>query len=432
MNDFLSFFLLLSVPGMPLLLAIPALRSRLSWSCYAALLPSIILLTVPVDFSIEIPWMLFGTGLGIDGISRLFLAMSVILWVAASIFLHLRSEQPAGKRLTTFFLLTMAGHLGVILTTELVGFFAFSALMGYGFYGLLVDGGDKTARRAGRIYLGFMILADLALFEVLLIAAVTTDDLSYEAVHQTMAMSPSLGLYLSITLIGFAFKTGVWPLHFWLTQAFRSSRPAVAVLLAGVPVAIGLLGAVRWLPLGEIISPGPGFIVQGVGIAAMIYAILAGLIGLRLKTLPAYVIIFFTGFYAAALGTGLTDPVSWNQHVNLAHFSIVLMVIGLVALVTLIRWLETRNHYSTTHKTQTDDSNLWFDSLPGAIESWNRKKKFENLPRKCVSFLAKAGHFIQLRKWQRMLDLSEYSLQRWAYAITLFLLLGLTFVFLAY
>ena len=326
----------------------------------------------------------------------------------------------------------MAGHLGVILTTELVGFFAFSALMGYGFYGLLVDGGDKTARRAGRIYLGFMILADLALFEVLLIAAVTTDDLSYEAVHQTMAMSPSLGLYLSITLIGFAFKTGVWPLHFWLTQAFRSSRPAVAVLLAGVPVAIGLLGAVRWLPLGEIISPGTGFIVQGVGIAAMIYAILAGLIWSRLKTLPAYVIIFFTGFYATALGTGLTDPVSWNQHVNWAHFSIVLMVIGLVALVTLIWWLQTKYHYPAMHKTQTDDSNLWFDRLSSAVESWNRKKKFHNLPRKCVSFLTKAGHLIQLRAWQRMLDISEYSLQRWTFATTLFLLLGLIFVFLAY
>ncbi|MEN8176326.1 MAG: proton-conducting transporter membrane subunit, partial [Pseudomonadota bacterium] len=224
MKDVLSVILLLSVPGLPLLLAFPALCSRLSWPCHIALLPAVVLLAVPEVVSIEVPWLLLGTGLGIDAASRWLLAMSVVLWAAAATLLHAPTGQPADDCLTTCFLLTLAGNLGAILATELVGFFAFSTLMGYGFFGLLVAGGDEAPRRAGRVYLVFLILADLALFEALLIAAATTEDLGFEAVRHAVARSPSLGLYLSMVLVGYALKAGVWPLHFWLPPAFRSAR----------------------------------------------------------------------------------------------------------------------------------------------------------------------------------------------------------------
>jgi len=249
-NSTLNILLLLSVPALPLLLAVPALRARLYRPCHFALLPAVLLLTVPAVFSIEVPWLLFGTGLGIDGPGRLLLVMSVVLWASATSLIQAPADQAAHSRLTTLLLLTMAGNLGVILATDLVGYFSFSALMGYGFYGLLVDGGDETARRAGRVYLGFLVLADLLLFEALLIAAATTRDLGFEAVHQAIGQSPASGLYLSMVLAGFALKAGIWPLHFWLPLAFRSTRPAVALLLGGVPVAIALLGMLRWLPAG--------------------------------------------------------------------------------------------------------------------------------------------------------------------------------------
>jgi len=237
-NSTLQLLLLLSVPVLPLLLALPALRSHIPWPRHFALLPAVVLLAVPVDIFIELPWLLFGTGLGIDGPGRLLLLMSVLLWAGAASLLRAPGERPAdNSRFTTLFLLSMACNLGVILATELVGFFAFATLMGYGFYGLLVADGDESARRAGRIYLGSLILADLLLFEALLIVAATTADLSFGGVHQAIAGAPAAGLYLSMVLAGFALKAAVWPLHFWLPLAFHSARPAVALLLAGIPVA---------------------------------------------------------------------------------------------------------------------------------------------------------------------------------------------------
>lgn len=430
MNTTLSAILLLAVPGCPLLLAFPAFRSRLPchFSCYIALLPALILLAVPTVFSVDLPWLLFGTGLGINGASRWLLGMSVVLWASAATFLYAPVSQPADNRFITFFLLTLAANLGVILATDLVGFFAFSTLMGYSFYGLLVNGGNKAARRAGCVYLCFLILADLLLFEALLIAAAMTEDLSFEAVRQIMGQSASPGLYLSMVLVGFALKVGAWPLHFWLLPAFRSARPAVALLLGGGPVAMGLLGAMRWLPLGEITSPELGLIIQGLGVVAMLYAVVVGLMRVQQKTLPACVAIFATGLFVTALGAGLADPVVWSRYGNLAYFFIVSLGLGLAVLIIGIRWLELRKPSSSPAK-QGDDLTLWFERGFGRVVHWGGQIGFDTLPRLRAAWLADVGCLRQIRAWQRILDRSEHFLQRWIVAITLLLLFGMVVAF---
>ncbi len=431
MNITLSAILLLSVPGYPLLLAFPALRSRLPhpWSCHIALLPAVILLAVPTVFSVDLPWLLFGIGLGIDGTSRWLLAMSVLLWAGAATLLPASTSQPADSRFTTFFLLTMAANLGAILATELVGFFTFLGLMGYSFYGLLASAENRSAQRAGRAYLCLLILADLALFEALLIAAAMTEDLGFGNVRQAMAQSASPGLYLSMVLVGFALKAGAWPLHFWLPLAFCSVRPAVALLLGGVPVAMGLLGAVRWLPLGEITSPELGLIIQGLGAAAILYAVVAGLMRARLKTLPAYAAIVATGLFVTALGAGLADPAVWNRYGNLAYFFIASLGAGLAALTIGIRWLELRKPYSVAPAKQDDDSSPWFERWSGAAVRWCGQMGFDTLPRLRAAWLAEADCLRQLRAWQRILDRGERFLQRWTVAITLLLLFGMVLAF---
>ena len=333
MNTTLGVLLLLSVPGLPLLLLLPTLRSRLSRPCHLALLPAVMLLVVPVDLSVEVPWLLFGTGLGIDGESRLLIAMSVVLWTATT-FLQAPIGEADDNRRTIFFLLTMAGNLGTILATEMVGFFTFSTLMGYGFYGLLVNGGDAAVRRAGRVYLGFLILADLALFEALLIAATTSEDLGFGVVRHAIERSAAPGFYLSLVLAGFALKAGVWPLHFWLPLTFRSARPAVVLLLGGVPVAIGLLRMVRGFPLGELAFPVLGVAIQWVGLAAAIYGTIAGLRQSHPRALLAYAGIVVTGLFVTTLGSGLEWPVIGATLKGTAHLFILYLGFMLAALVS--------------------------------------------------------------------------------------------------
>ncbi len=436
MNTTLSTSLLIMVPLLPLLLAFPALRSRIGWPCHIALLPALVLVIVPVNISVELPWLLLGSELGIDGAGRWVLAMSVLIWVVAATLLHTAKGKPVNDRLTSFFLLTLAGNLGAVLATELVGFFAFSVLMGYGFYALLVaDGGEGEGMpRAARVYLVLLILADLALFEALLIAAAMTEDLAFEAVRQAMALSqgtPSSILYLSMVFVGFAARAAIWPLHFWLPLLFASTRPALALLLGSVPVAMALLGVVRWMPVGEITSPDLGLIIQGLGVTAMLYAILAGVKRAQLKMLPAYAAIFATGLFTTALGTGLAESATWNHYGYLAYFFIVFLGFGLAILVAIIGGLQTRCHSTAAPEQKTDDSTPWFERWPGAVLHWSAQIGFDTLPRLRAAWLTEVGRLRKIRVGKKILDGSEYFLQRWIFAITLFLLLTMVFIFLA-
>ena len=425
------------MPGVPLLLAFPALHSRLPQSCYFALLPAVILLVLPATAAVDLPWLLFGTKLGLDGTFRWLLAMLVLLWIFAASLLQPLEDPAANNRLSSFFLLTMAGSLGTILATGLVGFFVFSTLMGYAFYGLLVSAGGDTAQRGGRGYLVLLILADLALFEGLLIAAATTTgDLTFDLVHLSMAVSDSPGLFLLMVLAGFVLKAGVWPLHFWLPLVFRSSQPVVALLLPAVPITLAMLGTVRWLPLGEISSPGLGLTVQAIGVAAMLYAAIFYVTGTRLKktqlkTLPVYAIILVTGLFFTAIGAGLADPAEWDRYENWMHYFITSLGFGMAVLITVSGWLQAKQHYPAASAKQVGESSLWFEHWPGIIVAWVGKTGFDTLPRWRAWWLAKVSRlWLFICALQSVLGASERTLQRWTFAITLFLLLGIAVMFI--
>ncbi len=276
------------VVAWPLLLAIPSLHTRLPWPCHVAILPAAVLIMLPGEATHILHWFVFGTGLAVNGETRWVLAMTVIIWFMAANIMKSPTRDPAHGGATTFFLLTLAGNLGTVLSMDLVGFFSFSALMGYGFYGLLVQGNNEAARRAGRLYLIFMIVGDLILFEALLLAASATESLHFDAVHQAIAVSATSPTYLSMVLIGFTLKTGAWPAHVWLMACFNAASRLGVLLLSGVPVAIGLLGLVRWLPLGESVFDVLGTVVLVMSVAAILHATLRFFTGIPAKTLPAW------------------------------------------------------------------------------------------------------------------------------------------------
>nr|WP_269750468.1 proton-conducting transporter membrane subunit [Neptunomonas qingdaonensis] len=306
----------------------------------------------------------------------------------------------------------------------MVSFFTFMTLMGYAFIGLLIDGGDEKTRRAGRIYLVLLILADIALFEALLIAARSTDDLGYEAVALAIPPSPSSALYLSMVIAGFALKAGFWPLHVWLPLAYGSARPAVALLLWVVPVGTGLFGAVRWLPLGELSAPIAGTLLQALGVAGILYALLFKVMRAQWKQLPAHTAIIAVGMFAMGLGTGLLDPAVWNQYGHLVPVFVAAVGLALAIMIAAFVWLEKREVFPS----ESDREALWLERWAKDIIRWGRRAGGDTLPELCALWLARWDSFWQAFTWQELFDAGEYLLQRWELAITLFLLLGMVSV----
>lgn len=344
----LTNFLLLLVPALPLLLAIPLLRRYVPGFQYLAILPMLVMSLLTDDAQVELPWLLLGTGFASTSDTQILLLMSALFWLPAAYLLSVDNKvnnqgRTNGSR-STFFLLILAGYLGAVLTTELVGFFTFSTLMGYGFYGLLSYGAEQTVKRAARVYLYFIVLADLLLFEALLIAGSVTRELDFNTLQEAMADSDSSVLYQTMVLLGFSLKAGIWPLNYWLVSAFRSARSGVTILLAGVPVTVAILGLVRWLPLGEIVMPELGMFISGLGVAALVYAIFYALLRRQLNSLTAYATIFATGAFTIVLGAVLSEPQRWAHYEHIVMIFIISFgsVIAILSMIT--GWLQARNH----------------------------------------------------------------------------------------
>jgi len=425
-EDFYGFALWIVV-AWPLLLAIPALHARLPWPCHLAIMPAAVLAVLPGDASMTLPWFLFGTGFAVDAGVRWILVMSVAVWFTTATIVKSRKDDPTHDRATPFFMLTLAGNLGAVLAADLVGFFSFSALMGYGFYGLLVQDGDDKVQRAGRLYLIFLIIADLALFEALLIAAFSTGDLRFEAVRQVMAGTSSLRLYLWMALAGFALKAGAWPFHLWLLAVFQSASPTRTMLLGGVPVAMGLLGAVRWLPFGEHAFNGFGMVIQLLGVAAMLYAALRLFSTIPVKLIPAWGAVAATGGFSVALGVGLAHPAVWRQHDYLTHPLIATLGILMAGLPFVCGRLRDKQRHPDLAMRRVETLIQLADWRVGATQRWAKDRLLGIRSFLGVSWQKAAKRFQRILDWQKPVDL----VGGWNGRITMFALLGLALAWLA-
>ncbi|MCW8935626.1 MAG: proton-conducting transporter membrane subunit [Gammaproteobacteria bacterium] len=418
----------------PLLLSIPSLHNRLPWPRHLAIIPAVILTVTPIDVSINIPWLLYGTGFAIDGNVRWILGAFVVIWFATvSITLPSNKKSPFSS---TLYLLTLTGSLGALLTTDLVGFFSFSTLMGYGFYGLLRQNANKIQQRTARLYLYFLIIADLALFEALLLVAFTTQHFQFEVARQAMSDISSSPVYLYMVLLGFMLKAGIWPFYIWLTAAFNSGTRTIALLLIASPVTISMFGLLRWLPVRDDIYI-TGMVMQLLGVAAILHAVLKIFTRLIFKQglfrhgmvyfTGAWLIIALTGLFSLILGTALLNPTLWQQYVYLVYPFIAVTSMTLTILILVA---------GKTHRKpeSTDDAFILINKLFYKLKKWHQttQQLASQLKLTVQSLWNNSGSLVS-RLFQQVLNnqKSKSFVISWKINITLFLILGLAITWLA-
>lgn len=317
MNSALILLLLLSVSGFPLLLAMalmlaPLRRVILLLAPWAALPALVVSLLLTPGITIELPWLLFGTRLGFDETAKVFLFFTSLLWLAAGIYsTGYFSKRSSGTRFFIWFLLAMAGNLGLILAQDMVIFYTFFALMSFASYGLVIHERTSEALRAGRIYIVLVVVGEVLLFAAFTLAALAAGSIDFETVRVAVLGSAFRDWIIGLTLLGFGIKAGVIGLHVWLPLAHPVAPTPASAVLSGAMIAAGLLGWLRVLPLGETALPVWGGLMITAGSMAVFYAVLVGLLQSNPKTVLAYSSVSTMGIMTIAVGLGLVAPDSW-------------------------------------------------------------------------------------------------------------------------
>jgi formate hydrogenlyase subunit 3/multisubunit Na+/H+ antiporter MnhD subunit len=316
-NDVLSTFLLLSVPGCPLLLAMglmsgPLRRVAMLFAPWVAFPALVVSMSLTPGNILELPWLLFGTRLGFDETARIFLFFTALLWLVASVYTTGYFPRYSSRaRFFTWFLLAMAGNLGLILAQDMAIFYTFFTMMSFASYGLVVYDRTPEALRAGRIYIVLVALGEVLLFAAFALAAQAANSIEFEAVRSAVAGSEVRDWIIGLTLLGFGIKAGVIGLHVWLPLAHPVAPTPASAVLSGAMIAAGLLGWLRVLPLGETVLSGWGGVMIVAGVVAVFYSVLVGLMQNNPKTVLAYSSVSKMGIMTVGVGLGLIAPDSW-------------------------------------------------------------------------------------------------------------------------
>jgi len=263
--------------------------------------------------ALELDVILTGIRFGLDDISRVFLAFTALLWLICGAYAHfyLKGDR-ARTRFFSFYLASMAGNVGLILAQDMVSFYLCFALMTFTAYPLVIHDGTPEARRAGTVYIVLAVIGEALIVSALILIASEAEGTGFRDIAGAVPASRHRDLVVALVLAGFGIKAGAIPLHVWLPLAHPVAPTPASAVLSGVIIKAGLLGWIRFLPLGEAALPGFGMLCMVVGLAGAFYGVLVGVAQDNPKTVLAYSSISQMGLMLVAIGTGLAWPQAWG------------------------------------------------------------------------------------------------------------------------
>ncbi|WP_314037253.1 proton-conducting transporter membrane subunit [Dietzia sp. CH92] len=268
-------------------------------------LPALALTAIP-GASLTVPWLLVGTHLQVDGLARPLVLVSALLYSAALAAVAWAGFR-GGRGLVAFLLVCHVGTTVVFTAGDTATFYLGYGLMSFAAYGLVVNSRTAEALRAGRVYIVLAVFSEGAVLAALLLVTAAGGTLIEDA-PRAVAESDHTALIVALLLVGFGVKAGTLPLHVWLPLAHPAAPPAASAVLSGAMVKAGLMGWLRFLPLGEAELPGWGLTLVVVALAGAFLAVPAGELQSEPKVVLAYSTISQMGFLAALVGVAMASP----------------------------------------------------------------------------------------------------------------------------
>jgi hydrogenase-4 component B len=281
--------------------------------CLTSGVAAVVVLVLGIRVAVTVPSSVPGGSwvFALDPLAAVFVA--TICFVGASCvafgtpyLAHERGHRPVWYAHTVFAVLIAALTL-VVTAQAVVPFLIAWELMAVGSYLLIVFEDEKTdARRAGLIYIIATHTGTLALFAMFAAWGAHATDWSFAALASAAPKLPrGGGVILALAVLGFGFKAGFFPLHFWLPPAHSSAPTHVSALLSGVVIKTGIYGILRVVSLlGGATPRWWGWAMLAMGIVSGVLGVLWALAQHDIKRLLAYHSVENIGIIGIGIGVG--------------------------------------------------------------------------------------------------------------------------------
>lgn len=215
------------------------------WFLLAELVLAVVLsLTGPLQLDLS-SVLIFGLHLRLDGFRLVYALLTAFSWFLSGLF-----SQEYGKllhqhsRYYAFMLLTLAGTMGVFLSTNLMTTWICFEFMSFSSYVLVAHEEDPAALKAAGSYLTYGVIGGLSILMGLWLLHQQTGTLEIAQLAAACApLSFSALLPAGLCMLaGFGAKAGMFPLHTWLPAAHPVAPAPASALLSGIIVKTGIYG----------------------------------------------------------------------------------------------------------------------------------------------------------------------------------------------
>lgn len=260
----------------------------------------------------------FGIVLQIDRLGALMLLLTAVL--ACCCLLGTSSaDARRGRHFRALFQFELMGLNGAFLAGDLFNLFVFFELLLIASYALLLHGGGRRRVKSGLNYMllnlvgsSFFLIAVGVLYG--LTGTLNMADMGVRLAHLDADSMPLAQFAGAMLMLVFGLKAAVFPLSFWLPQAYRSAIGPVAALFA-IMTKVGVYAMLRCDAL--VFGAAGGVLdhfMQGwawwLAIATIAFGALGALAVSHLKTTTAYLVLVSVGLLIAAVT--LQSAAAWS------------------------------------------------------------------------------------------------------------------------
>ncbi len=260
----------------------------------------------------------------IDHFGFLIALLFSFVWLFSTVFaLSYMDHEKNQGRFFIFFMLTLAGTIGVPLAGDLLTLLIFFEVMSLASYILVVHNQTREAFKAGNLYLYLGIFGGMCLLTGMGLFYFNCGSL---AIAPQPCLLEGLNVYLIVAgilmMLGFGIKAGMAPLHIWLPQAHPVAPAPASALLSGIMIKTGAYGMIRVLNL--VFTPdrealalesmatavsalwaqvsAAGYIVIWIGIVTMFFGVCMALLQNNIKKMLACSSISQIGYIVMGIG----------------------------------------------------------------------------------------------------------------------------------
>ena len=269
----------------------------------------------PASFAVYLPgnWPVpFGIVLVLDRLSALMLLLAAGLGLASLLFSLARWHR-AGVHFHPLFQLQLMGLNGAFLTGDLFNLFVFFEVLLAASYGLLLHGNGSTRVRAGLHYIAINLVASFLFLIGVAVLYGVTGSLNMADIAHKLPQVPAgdrglLHAGAAILAVALLAKAAVWPLNFWLPQAYAAASAPVSALFA-LLTKVGVYAVLRLWTLcfpasaGASALFGADVLLWG-GLATLAFGALGMMASQHLGRLTGFSVIASSGTLLAAIGFG--------------------------------------------------------------------------------------------------------------------------------